>query len=272
MPGASNVMRQRLLRAALSTAIAATATAQEAPVDTIPWTPLNQLTITAPVRLDGMRGDTIRLTYSVQSHPTSVQAGRSVFLRRNTTIWVVGSPRLWSGSPELVQDSAAVIWFTFNAETRIKPGESVEGFAVAGVGVPDFVTLRVRGHVPIPVGEESENVEYAEPPSIWVDAAEALTVGIVPKPVATSSGMLDRLSTLSSRACELAWVAPGSICSSLTARLSDASTALARGQKRTARSEIDAYIADLEASRGGAVSESAYALLWPNAKTLRARL
>jgi hypothetical protein len=73
-------MRQRLLRAALSTAIAATAaTAQETPVDTIPWTPLNQLTITAPVRLDSMRGDTIRLTYSVQSHSASVQPGRSVF-------------------------------------------------------------------------------------------------------------------------------------------------------------------------------------------------
>src|SRR5688500_11455097 len=133
-------MCQRLLRAALSAAVAATAaTAQEAPVDTIPWTPLNQLTINAPERLDSMRGDTIRLTYSVQSHATSVQAGDAVFLRRNTRIWVVGSPSQWAGDTTLVQDSAAVIWFTFNARTRIKPGESITGFAVAGIGVPDLV-------------------------------------------------------------------------------------------------------------------------------------
>jgi hypothetical protein len=265
-------MRQRLLRAALSTALAATAAAQETRVDTIPWTPRNQLTITASVRLDSMRGDTIRLTYSVQSHPTSVQAGRSVFLRRNAMIWVVGSPSHWSGDTTLVQDSAAVIWYTFNARTRIKPRESITGFAVAGIGVPDLVTLRVPGDVPAPVGDESANIEYAEPPSIWVDAAEALTVGIVPQPVATSAGMLDRLSTLSSRACELAWITPASTCSSLSARLSVAGTALAKGRNGPARSEIDAYIADLEARRGGEVSESAYALLWPNAKGLRARL
>jgi hypothetical protein len=94
----------------------------------------------------------------------------------------------------------------------------------------------------------------------------------VPQPVASSAGMLDRLSTLSSRACELAWVTPASICSNLSARLSVARTALAEGQNGTARSEIDAYIADLEARRRGEVSESAYALLWPNAKGLRARL
>jgi hypothetical protein len=252
---------------------ATAATAQEAPVDTVPWTPLNQLTITAPVRLDSMRGDTIRLTYSVQSHPTSAQAGEAVFLRRNTRIWVVGSPRRWYGEDStLVQDSAAVIWFTFTVPDRIDPGESLTGFAIAGVGVPDLVTLRVPGYVPAPVGDESANIEYAEPPSIWVDAAEALTVGIVPQPVATSAGMLDRLSTLSSRACELAWITPASTCSSLSARLSVAGTALAKGQNGTALSEIDAYIADLEARRGGEVSESAYALLWPNAKTLRARL
>src|SRR5688500_8352457 len=107
-------MPQRLLRAALSTAIAATAAiAQETPVDTIPWTPRNQLTMTAPVRLDSMRGDTIRLTYSVQSDVKSAQAGRSVFLRRNARMWVVGSPPGWSGDTTLVQDSAGVIWFTF---------------------------------------------------------------------------------------------------------------------------------------------------------------
>jgi hypothetical protein len=266
-------MCQRLLRAALSAAVAATAaTAQEAPVDTIPWTPQNQLTITAPVRLDGMRGDTIRLTYSVESHPASVQAGETVFLRRNTRIWVVGSPSGWVGDTTLlVQDSAAVIWLTFEARTRIKAGESITGFAVAGIGVPDLVTLRVLGYVPAPVGDESADIELADPPSVWVDAAEALTVGIVPQPVATSAAMLDRLSTLSSRACELAWVS-APICSSLSSRLSVATAALAKGQNGTARSAIDAYVSDLEARRAGEVSESAYALLWPNAKGLRARL
>lgn len=265
-------MRQRLLRAALSTAIAATATAQETRVDTIPWTPQNQLTITAPVRLDSMRGDTIRLTYSVQSHPTSLQTGRTVLLRRTTRVWIVGSPIRWLGDTTLVRDSTAVIWSAFSLPDRIDPGESLTGFAIAGVGVPDLVTLRVRGDVAPPVYNDSEPIRYGKRASIWVDAAETLTVGIVPQPVATSSGMLDRLSTLSSRACELAWVAPASICSSLSARLSVARTALAKGQNGTARSEIDAYIADLEARRGGEVSESAYALLWPNAKTLRAGL
>jgi hypothetical protein len=264
-------MRERLLRAALSTALAATAAAQEAPVDTIPWTPRNQLAITAPVRLDSLRGDTIRLTYSVQSHFTSVQAGYAVFLLRNTRIWVVGSPKRWFGDTTPVQDSAAVTWMTFTARDQIDPGEGLTGFAVAGVGVPDFVTLRVHGDVPAPVGNDSANIEYADPPSAWVDAAEATTVGIVPQPVTTSAGMLDRLSTLASRACELAWITPASTCSSLGARLSVARTALAKGQHGTARSEIDAYIADLEARRGEQVSESAYALLWPNAKTLSGR-
>jgi hypothetical protein len=265
-------MRQRLLRAALSTAIAATATAQEAPADTIPWTPSNQLTITAPVRLDSMRGDTIRLTYSVQSHPTSVQSGEAVFLRRYVKTWVVGSPARWVGDSTMIGESTGIAWFTFEDIGRIDPGENLTGFSIAGVGVPDLVSLQVMGYVPAPVGDESANLEYEDPPSIWNDAATAMAVGIVPQPPGFALDLLNRLSTLSSRVCELAWVTPASICSSLSARLSVARTALANSQNGAARSEIDAYIADLDARRGAEVSESAYALLWPNAKGLRARL
>jgi hypothetical protein len=259
---------------ALFTTIAATATAtsQEAPIDTIPWPPRNRLAVTATARLESMRGDTIRLTYSVQSHPTSVQPGSALFLRRYTKTWLVGSPKRWVGDSTLVQDSAAVIWYSVTTADMLDPGENLTGFSIAGLGVPDLVTLRVPGHTPPPVYDDSEPDRYGERASIWVDAAEAITVGIVPPPTGTAAVLLARLSTLSSRACELAWIAPASVCSSLTARLSAAAAAVAKGEKRTARSEIDAYVADLEARRGAEVSESAHALLWPNAKSLRQRL
>jgi hypothetical protein len=264
---------QRLLRAALSTAIAAaTATAQEAPADTIPWTPSNQLAVTATTRLESMRGDTIRLTYSLQSHPTSVQSGEVVFLQRYVKSWVVGSPARWVGDSTMIGESTGIAWFTFEDIGRIDPGENLTGFSIVGVGVPDLVSLRVLGYVPAAVGDGSSDVEYEDPPSIWDDAAAAMAVGIVPQPPGFALDLLNRLSTLSSPVCELAWIARVSICSSLSARLSVARTALTKRQNSKARSEIDAYIADLEARRGGEVSESAYALLWPNAKTLRARL
>jgi hypothetical protein len=269
MHGASKRMRQRLLCAALSTSIAAaTTTAQETPVDTIPWPPRNRLAVTATARLESVRGDTIRLTYSVQSHATSVQAGSALFFRRYTKTWLVGSPKRWVGDSTLVQDSAAVIWYSVTTADNLDPGENLTGFSIAGLGVPDLVTLRVPGDTPAPVYDDSEPDRYGERASIWVDAAEVATVGIVPQPSGAPAVLLTRLSRLSSRACELGWIAPVSTCSGLNARLSVARTELANGQSGTALSEIDAYIADLEARRGGEVSESAYALLWPNAKTV----
>jgi hypothetical protein len=255
---------------ALFTTIAriANATAQQAPVDTIPWPPRNWLAVTATARLESMRGDTIRLTYSVQSHATSVQAGSALFFRRYAKTWLVGSPKRWVGDSTLVQDSAAVIWYSVTTADNLDPGENLTGFSIAGLGVPDLVTLLMPGDTPAPVYDDSEPDRYGERASIWVDAAEVTTVGIVPPPVVTPSGMLDRLSTLSSRACELGWIARVSTCSGLSARLSVGRTALAKGQNATARSEIAAYIAELEARRGREVSESAYALLWPNARSL----
>lgn len=250
----------------------ATTTAQEAPVDTIPWPPRNQLAVTATARLESVRGDTIRLTYSVQSHATSVQPGSALILRRSTKTWIVGSPKRWVGDSTLVQDSAAVIWYSVTSADNLDPGENLTGFSIAGLGVPDLVTLRVPGDTPAPVYNDSEPDRYGERASIWVDAAEVTTVGIVPQPSGAAAVLLNRLSALSSRACELAWVSPASICSSFTARLSAAKAALVRGDPRAARLEIDTYIADLEARRGAEVSESAYALLWPNANVLRAKI
>jgi hypothetical protein len=265
-------MCQRLIRAALSTALAAAATAQETPVDTIPWTPRNQLAVTATTRLESIRGDTVRLMYSLQSHPTSVQSGEVVFLQRYVKSWVVSSPARWVGDSTMIGESTGIAWFTFEDTGRIDAGENLTGFSIVGVGVPDLVSLRVLGYVPAAVGDGSSDVEYEDPPSIWDDAAAAMAVGIVRQPSGFALDLLNRLSTLASRVCELAWVSPVSTCSSLSARLSVAGTALANGQNGTARSEIDAYIADLEDRRGGEVSESAYALLWPNARGLRARL
>ena len=245
---------------------------EEPPADTIPWPARNQLTVTALARLESMRGDTIRLTYSVQSNPASIQPGTALILRRYVKSWLVGSPKRWVGDSTLVQDSTAIIWLSFTEEDMIDPGESLTGFSLAGLGVPDVVTLRVPGDYPAPLYDDTASVQYAAPPPIWTDAAEAPTVGIIPQPAGTPSVLLNRLSGLSSRACELAWVSAPSTCSSLSAKLGAAGTALTAGNLPTARSEVDSYIAELESRRGAEVGESAFALLWPNAKVLRGRM
>lgn len=254
-------------------ALAADARAQqEPPIDTIPWPARNQLSVTTLVRLESVLGDTIRLVYSVQSQPTSVQPGKALILQRHTRTWIVGSPKRWVGDTTLVQDSAAVIWYSVTTSDMVDPGENLTGFSIAGLGVPDIATLRVPGHYPAPLYSDTARIQYGAPRSIWVDAAEATTVGLVPTPTGTTAQLLSRLSSLNTRACELGWVSPTSVCTTLAGRLASSSSAFAGGDIVGARSEMDAYISELETRRGGDVTEDGFALLWPNAKAARERM
>ena len=246
--------------------------AQEPPADTIPWPAANQLSVIARARLDSRLGDTIQLSYSVESAPSSVQSGRTFTVRAYARSWVVAAPVRWVGDSGRIQDSSAVIWSSFSVTDLLTPGTQLTGFVTAGVGATDLVGFRVRGHYDPPLYDDTTRIQYASAPSIWANAAQGSTVGIVPTPTGTPSQLLSRLSSLNTQSCDLGWVSPSSVCVTLAGRLTSASSALAGGDITTARSEMDAYISEIETRRSGDVSEDAFALLWPNAKTVRERL
>jgi hypothetical protein len=186
--------------------------------------------------------------------------------------WVVGAPLRWFGDSAQVQDSSVVVWSSFSVTDLVTPGAQRTGFVAAGIGATDLVPFRVRGHYAPPVYSDTSRTQYADPPSIWVDAAQGTTVGLVPMPTGATAQLLSRLSSLNTRACELGWVEPAAVCTSLAGRLTAASNALSAGDIATARSEMDAYISELESRRGGDIKEDGFALLWPNAKAARERI
>jgi FIMAH domain-containing protein len=103
-------------------------------------------------------------------------------------------------------------------------------------------------------------VAPARAPSELADPARGLT--LIRGDLAASCG-------------ELAWIAQGAAggtCTSLRAKLDAAAAALAAGNRQEAANQLGALVNELDALRGGQVSENAYWLLRTNVQYVRERL
>lgn len=106
--------------------------------------------------------------------------------------------------------------------------------------------------------------------------SEGFTLGPVSAPSLTDAGILmDRLASLKHQAFSLGWIyGPGAdgIVQSLDAKLDAAKASLARGDRKTAANQLNAFIRELQAQRGKHVSDNAYYLLATNAQYILTKL
>src|SRR6266513_4972830 len=95
-----------ILNAALLAVGARRASAQ----DSIPWPAGNRLTVTVTAESASVRGDTIRLWYTLSNSASSEQAARHLAIRTFLTLYGMAGPPRWHTSPGMVQDSSAALW------------------------------------------------------------------------------------------------------------------------------------------------------------------
>lgn len=86
------------------------------------------------------------------------------------------------------------------------------------------------------------------------------------------NALIGGLAAIQTAACAIDWIARDGTCISLAAKLEAARDAIARGATDAARGAITAFVNELSAQRGKAVSERAYTLLSTDATYLALRL
>lgn len=231
--------------------------------DSIPWPAGDHLTVTVSTDSARLRGDTIRLWYSVANARTSEQAAYHLAIRTLVSRYEIGGPPRWHASPGMVQDSAAALWSAVFSPPGVQPGKSRDGFWFEAVGLPTIVAFRVQGHYEPPVYNDSLPWRVQKAPSFWANSVAGFTVGIEPLPeVRDVALLLRRLQDLTQRACsELSWIRNPGVCNRLQTNLAHASQAAARRDWADMRAQLQRYLSELSAERGG----TAYWLLKPNA-------
>jgi hypothetical protein len=158
-------------------------------------------------------------------------------------------------------DEAVAAWAWTDALPA--PGETGPALVYEAEGLPGLVRYRALRYTEIPVVPEADLSDVESTPRFEdadPDAVLGTTVGVVPVPVGLSTEQLKlRLVEYLDTACSLGWIEHG-ICTSLKAKV------------RPGHIVLHAFMNELNAQRGGHVSESAYALLYANAEYVRERL
>lgn len=192
--------------------------------------------------------DTITLRYDVSSDVSSQQPLRFFAVVAGASVSAVRGPVGWHASFGVIEDSAVIDWSSLARRADVVAGHSLAGFTYEGRGELSIVGYSAQARYALPVVEESTASRLASPPSLWVNAARGLTIGIVPLPPDVSPlGRLTRLTGLLVRACQLGWVAGSGVCNSLMAKLRAATSALQRGDTQPARGTIDAFLNEVAA-------------------------
>ena len=97
--------------------------------------------------------------------------------------------------------------------------------------------------------EKPDSVPVSDP-TVRTNGPSGWTVGVVaPPPVETASAAADRLRDSITALCDLGWIWPGGVCTSLRAKVAPQSR------------KLDALANELAAQRGKHVTEGAYWIL-----------
>ncbi len=245
--------------------------------DSIPWPRADSLSATVQVRVMAIRGDTVRLSYTLTVGGSSAQPAYLLLLRSDVHPTAVSSPVGWYASSGVIDDSGEVDWSSLAHRADVRPGASEQGFEAEAVGLLDIIAYRVQGRHAAPVVTDSTEGLIQSPPSVWANSVGGRSVGLVPVPLDNSAGaLLPRLDSLVARACRLGWISSQGICQSLRTKLERAVAAVGRGNTHAAAGELAACVQELEAQHGPepgkSVNYSAYWLLKVNAEYVLTRL
>ncbi len=160
----------------------------------------------------------------------------------------------------------------------IPPGQSLGTFVLTSHGPPGIRRVLVEpAYDPddfMPSIDESSDEELQKT-AVLIKAIPlairslGFTVGPVQPPNLTDVGqLLDFVASLKHQAAALGWISgPGAdgVVQSLDAKLSAAKASISSGDKKTAINQLNAFINELQAQHGKAISDNAFYLLQPNA-------
>jgi hypothetical protein len=155
-------------------------------------------------------------------------------------------------------------------------GQSTPELTIVARVIPDLVRYwavpDLVSHPPRFRDEDGTDDPY------FIFGDSGTTVGIVPVPAgSTPASLAGRLLGLTRRTCgRLGWISKPGVCQSLAVKLVHAQAALVAGDVTVGRSELRAFVNELDAQHGPqpgkAVSDEAHALLSVNAAYLLNRL
>jgi len=164
----------------------------------------------------------------------------------------------------------------------IRPGASLPGFSLQSFALPGISTIRFRGSAPVLAYDE-------EPPAEVEDLVGRIchrpmerryalgkTLGPLTNPAGkTGAALILRLMGQKHEARGLNWISgPGAdgLVKSLDAKLEAAKAAVDRGQPKTAKNDLRAFLNEVEAQKGKALNNEAYLLLKLNAEFILTKL
>lgn len=216
-----------------------------------------------------MRGDTAQVTYVLRNHPSSAERLGQFTVDAPSPVVRIFRPDpqgSWFTSVKHWTRPVA-LWAPLDVE--ILPGQESAPLVSEALGLPTIVTCWIEGYYPPPTDIPSDTLPLTDP--LIENSVPDSTVGVEPFPSDLSAGnLLLRLRGLLDQACgtSLAWITSGTVCTSLGGKLDRANQAVSQGDTYTARTELESFLAELEAQHGPGlpVNDGAYWLLKVNAE------
>lgn len=201
--------------------------------------------------------DSVSTTYTVHNAASSRQVLGMFVVRMpfaDAGRFLATSSQGWYARSGLVQDSMAASWIPLAPTYQLAPGGASARFTVTAVGILGIVAYRAQGDFDLPDADEADEVDPIRAPPFWTNSFAGVTIGPVPAPgIGTpTSALLDDLDRMTSQSCDLGWIAPAGVCTSLSAKLT-----MPEGRAWDPKP----FLAELDAQRGTHVSEEAYWLL-----------
>lgn len=258
-------MHRSILRIAAALVLIPTPSAGQGP-------PGTNLVVHVRVVSISIARDVSRIAYILRNDPRSLERLSTFMVEVPGAYSEVKSISLpsprgsWMTHDKFV-DQAVVGWSALGR--KMKPGEESPELSFEAVGLPAIVPSSIEGYTPVPElsdePEEPDTASAAELPRVKGSA-----VGVEYDPVFQAPELLlIRLRRLTAQTCsaQLQWVTEARVCSTLDTTLGSASERLRKADNPGAKSQLRAFLTQLEAAHGpsGTVNDNAYWLLKANA-------
>jgi hypothetical protein len=210
-----------------------------------------------------LAGNVTRVAYVVANGAGSTDRLFEFAVRSPVPVWRLEMPTPRTQFHGVIREGGEDVASWGWLDEMPRPGESSPVLAYEAIGLPGIVSYRalryfgVRNARPV-TSDEPEELRFDKP---GTEYTVGKTVGVVTLPIDLRPvALANRLRRLVDQACELGWIDGGAVCRSLCAN--------ARPSQRAVRT----FHRELVAQRGRGVTESAFALLAPNAEFLLSKL
>lgn len=231
---------------------------------------LFSLDVKPSVVYDGQRNEFV-YSYALSNSSTSQQSVLFFgVLYEGSRIGSVQNPGDWH-SVNSYQGKDIVLWYGRNRRLNtVIPGKSMTGFTVRSANLPG---IRFAYSQSSYTHAFEDGVEFAEAVEarkleFYNNSCRVETIG--PGPVVTKSPLVTTQYLIDSKhaAYDRGWISKSGIVKSLDVKLDAAKASYGRGNRNAALNQLNAFKSELNAQRGKAVNEAAFALLYSTAEYL----